>query len=266
VIPAGGGERSRSAIPGAIGSDGRFDCARVPAGAADLEVRVRNELLVSIEGIDVPPGQVSADPRLSGIDLRSRLRPVEITLAAPSRWRQFWITVRKNEHAVSCRHPPGEPIRIYLGREPVDLLVEDFGFPPRLERGIAENRRIELDPGTEVVLKLDPADVPPGGAYRMEVGLDRGIPGESEEIWRAFLSTLLPPTHARFDRAGIARLRVPCTGEHGLDLRLVFEGEGRTAARRVPVAPARIAAGRAEVLVRPMSEALARALEELGKQ
>lgn len=163
--PASGfpGDRGVRRSVGSLREEGTFALQGLYPGPYDLVVRVREsgEELASIEGLVVPAGAPSPDPRLAAIDLRGKLCSFTLTLVPPH--------LRSTLSGVVLVRPSGgdpasEQTRYFVGERvaftavapALDLEVLAQGCRRLRLEGVRVDTRVELEQGPRVRLRLAP--------------------------------------------------------------------------------------------------------------
>jgi hypothetical protein len=168
-------------------SNGSFRWNRVPAGRVDVAVALgrsskRPDIVLVVPGVEVEAGGTNRDPRLAGIDLRSRVttfhieavdpdgKPVPrgtVTLLSADAGREPVLTVPLRAGIAELPSP----------RDQVDVDVRATGFLRERRLGLTSGARVELRRAIPVVLEFD-SPIEPG---RATAGIAIGVVLSAED-------------------------------------------------------------------------------------
>lgn len=208
-----------------LGPDGRFVLRGLPPGAATISIGLHPDAapLVVVDPVAIQAGQVNEDPRLDPIDLRGRVRPLTVTVAAgqdrsvagvrvKALARDGKTVVRESETDAEGR------ILVLLGSEPLSLSA----WHP--EHGVVRVEAVEQDvlmrlpPRLDLGLSIAASALPQGPPYvwmkleRVDPdGADPGLlrPGD----WPDF-------AYEAIDVNGFGRLTIHSPGHYRVSLHL----------------------------------------------
>jgi len=180
-------------ISWAVAEDAHFDVGPLAVGDYDLALLLqgRGEPLARIEGVRVPAGRPSDDPRLREIDLRGLLRAIRLLVVGPGDAPvpegslRFWPAgAADGPQTGTAEIARGEAVLVTPWPQ-VDLDVRAPGLRRARLEGIGADGKVilragiplrvrvgsppELEPGTALWVR---AFVPDGGAYPLDVALD----------------------------------------------------------------------------------------------
>jgi hypothetical protein len=238
--------------------------------------------MVTVEGIQITAGELTRDPRLEGIDLRGKFRPIKVEVQdenhrplAASGIRPMVLVDPSSEREVQGYAVVAGVATVIIAGPDVDLLVTAPGYQPRALNGVSEDTVVSLEPYPEVLVRI------PGGAprlpegYVLRVSLTKTGRQRDDRTLRAETSVgpqmdrhLHPPsTPQAIDDRGEVTLQVSDDGGYAVAVSARNTATRRTAAVR-DVVPAEVqvqtAAGRQVFEVRITEEALRQALAEAG--
>lgn len=212
-------------LPLDVAEDGRFWSPPLPPCRADLVVRLGDEELLRLEGIDVPPRGSSEDPRLDGIDLRGLVNVFELELfdaggEPVSRGLVGW----RSADPARGRTPyaDSEPVRdgravIHTSHPWIDVVVVAPGVPRHELHGLSMGRELHLPTAWPLRLELPPGVRPEEDGVRVTALLTRPEP-EIRAAPRAEIlaEALRDGPEARFED-GVAEVRLPAPGAWELE-------------------------------------------------
>jgi hypothetical protein len=153
-----------------VHADGSFRLSDLSAGAWSLEFgdSAGRVPVALIEGIDVPPGEASGDPRLAEVDLRGRMALVRVTLQPP---RASDVVLGSLVYRPAGSPPGGEDqstaylhernVTLCVAGRAADLTVLANGFRPVELSGVRGEVTVELVRGPAVRLRLSQGAVLP---------------------------------------------------------------------------------------------------------
>lgn len=169
--PAGRGEDDDGLqVHGQVHPDGGFQVAGLTPGLWNLQFSdsIGRHPVATIEGIEVPSGSPSTDPRLRDIDLRGRLAVVRLSIDPP---RPTDLVMGTLIYRPAGSPPGGEDqsttflhdtsVVLCVAGSAADLSVRVNGFRAVELAGVRGDVRVELERGPAVRLKLPPgAELP----------------------------------------------------------------------------------------------------------
>lgn len=207
-----------------VRADGQFLVPELDPGTHRVQLRVRGEpeVLVDAGGIVVRAGEVSADPRLQGVDLRARLHRFELRVRAHdgralSEIETHW---RPSESQEALRYGFSHNGRetFVSTKERIDVTVTADGFRTAHITGLTGSRDVVLQPAIEIELVLKGA-TPPPAPFALVPILVAEDESEAEAGWGE-----MP-----FNELGTARRRIPAPGKYrvqfGIQTGELFRGE-----------------------------------------
>jgi hypothetical protein len=159
------------ALPG-----GRFRVEGVRADRYDVQILLYGsaEPLHTVSGVRVESGETSRDPRLQEVDLRDRLRRIEIALEG-----RDGGAVGAAQAAIWPAGSGGTPPRRIACEDGsftldspwpvVDVEIRALGYRPHLLESVSTNRKVTLEEGVSVVLELPPGLEPPAAPLVLRV-------------------------------------------------------------------------------------------------
>jgi len=158
--------------------DGRFDLAQVPAGVADLNVRIYNhpDPALVIPDVVIPIGEATEDPRLERIPIAEVLRTLRIRVVDEDgreipQARAYYPIGRDGDRLGSAFGLHGQPLELYVPPGPTDVVVIARGFRQQGLEGIEEDRTVTLGEGIPITLSLAEDFERPETSRRLRVRL-----------------------------------------------------------------------------------------------
>lgn len=148
-----------------LDTDGRFRFFELIPGPWTLELGDSGgqHAVARLEGIDVPPGDLSRDPRLVEIDLRGRLAQVRLTLVAPEAsdvvmgslvYRPSGSPAGGEDESTAFLHRTSTVLCV--AGAAADVIVQVSGFRTVELAGVRGDVTVRLQRGPAVRLKLPP--------------------------------------------------------------------------------------------------------------
>jgi len=254
-------------------------------GVYRLEILPRGSRtpVVTVEDIQIVPGERTRDPRLDGIDLRGRFRSIQILIQdengrqmkGASLGAMVFINESLFETEAHAFTADSGIASVVTGDPQVDLLVTARGYQPRALFGVSEDTTVSLEPYPEVLVRIagGAPELPEGNELRVAL-TKRGRQRDD----RMFVSaTIMSPMvdfyfHPRtipeaVDDRGEITLQVEDDGTYSLAVSVRNNVLRQTATVR-DVVPSELqvqtAAGRQVFEVRISAESLKQALAEVG--
>jgi hypothetical protein len=184
------------------------------------------EPLVRIEGIGVVAGLAADDPRLHDIDLRGKVRQIEITLTGLGEGvgdlRDTGVVIASEGQDWAVQ-PAREGVAQVPVQQPVDLYAVAPGYRTVHLSGVFEDRVVGMEPAPAVTFVLR------GLPTRLPEGVTRDLgyyPSRTTEATGPGASRLGPRTEfLEIDDLGRATIRVP--HPHTARLRLMLRAQPR---------------------------------------
>ena len=192
-----------------VGSDGAFELGGLAPGEVSVRVRggVDAEPLARVDGVRVEPGATARDPRLAGLDLRERLRLLELR-ATDAEGAPVGGATALVRAAGAGGRPLRRPLaaggsRWLLPWPAADVEVRAPGFLPERRDAVQGSLALELRRAPAVRLALADTGALPPHPLRLRADL-RPLGGGPPAA----------PAPATFDAHGEARLAAPALGLH----------------------------------------------------
>lgn len=167
--PAGGHREEHGELPGVVWRG-------LEAGSYRLRCWVAGSVgpVVDVAGLEVPVGAACSDPRLSPVDLRGRLLPVQVSVRDPQ---------GEPVNAVVWSNTGGGPVGDWVGRGgdtivlagPADLHVAAHGYAIETLTGVRSSQTVTLRALPTVPL-LVPALETPAGTSLLLLASPTGLP------------------------------------------------------------------------------------------
>ena len=160
---------------GAVAVD--FRLADVPPGATTLRVGVRSdaEPAVEIADLEVRPGEVCLDPRLQPIDLRGRVRSIEIRVVdaaeRPMASARVMVLRRGRRTSLVESTDADGRARLETAATSVDLIVSQNGHRVLYVPGVTESKTVRLEPTIPARVSVVTGEPMPEGCERLVVTL-----------------------------------------------------------------------------------------------
>ena len=152
-------------------------------GRYQVQLRSRHDgiVLFSAGDVSVREDHSTKDPRLQSVDLRGRLRQIQVIAECSDKTKLIYadVLVRSVAEGSIWNKVPGKPglgrvsWSLTVGAPPVDLCLRPQGFRMRILRGVTEDVTVTLLPETSIRVTLhDHVSIPPPG-IRLVVRLRR---------------------------------------------------------------------------------------------
>jgi hypothetical protein len=144
--------------------DGTFRLDERPAGRYGFTLGVKDQdPLVELDAVDVVAGQESRDPRLEGIDLRSRLFVARLTLVLPDartgelQGNAILRPSGKNGTAEERHWFRASPVVLVSPHDPIDVRLVVSGYRTESLEAVRGDREVRLRPALSARLVLPPS-------------------------------------------------------------------------------------------------------------
>jgi hypothetical protein len=196
-----GSEAWESGQPDAVG---KFSWDELPDGRATLSITAeQGEILATIEGLNLTPGEAVMDVRCQPIDLRGRLKAFRLEFhdAAGERVKRVRMT-SAGEDSVDWQAYYGT-LDVITARAPLDLHTSVPGYRGQVLSGVTSSMTVTLERGPAVTVRLENPDLVPDGATLI-----------------GWFGAEKPAGESTLNADGVIRLWVDAPGSHLLRLGL----------------------------------------------
>ena len=206
---------------GDVQSSGSFGIEQLRPGVADFSVRasVHADALLTVAGVNIKPGEECRDPRLQSLDVRDLVRLVELEVVG-----EDGAPVERGHVRLGDKHYGLDEGRLSLvaSMDARELEVYAPGYMPERMNVPDGSRRVELQRGIPVTLRVPEGVVAPEPPLQLLVGLRTRVHAEQFPLFRqdgypsGRVATRERTELVSVAGPGLIRVHVPEPGEYAL--------------------------------------------------